>query len=317
MSVAVDWGQAEDFPHLAAAFRGSGDLVELIDSQGTILFSNTRETASPDEDPGNPNWLACWGTDGAPLAERALALSGEGTSARFRARRSVCGHDSKWWDVCVSLMGAADNARRQFLAIARDITDDIVERERLEAVAGEMRHRLKNALTIAGGLVAISARGKPELASFVGDVTQRFADLATVQALILDPNADKNFAEIVPMLGAVYGGRNQLQFGPIPAVSLDDSAVQALALAFGELCTNSLKYGALRDGRTVEIDTEVVDGNLTLTWREPTTFVEQEGSGQGLGLIDRIVTATSGRVDRSCDGNRLTVRIALPTRSSL
>jgi two-component sensor histidine kinase len=200
----------------------------------------------------------------------------------------------------------------QFLAIARDTTTEVTERQRAAAISAEMRHRLKNALTIAAGIVAISARSKPELQPFAQEVTTRFAQLASVQDLLLDPTREKHLADIVPLLASAYGDASLLRFGAPPEAQLGDGAMQALALAFGELATNSLKYGALKQGQPIDVDADIVDTMLQLTWREPTEFGASREGAQGLGLIERLVGASGGRVERAFDDGILLVRLWLP-----
>jgi two-component sensor histidine kinase len=70
--------------------------------------------------------------------------------------------------------------------------------------------------------------------------------------------------------------------------------LKARALAFGELATNSLKYGALKLGPAVSINGKADEEMLHRIWREQTDFGPAREGGQGLGLVERLVHA-SGR----------------------
>jgi two-component sensor histidine kinase len=197
------------------------------------------------------------------------------------------------------------------LAIARDTTAEIEERARVEAIGAEMRHRLRNAMTIAGAIVTMAARDRPELQPFVHQVTSRFAQLGKAQELILAPSADKPFSRMMPLLASAYGNLS-LEFGTLPDVKLNDRAMQALALVFGELATNSLKYGALKHGNRILVDGRLAGNEVELTWREETVFAGQREGAQGLTLIDRIVRASGGRIERAFGERHFTVSVVFP-----
>jgi PAS domain S-box-containing protein len=321
MSLVTRTLGTDDHALLALVLDGTHDCVKLLDPDGRIVFVNRRgaeamDLRAPEELIGQV-WIDRWPAAARPKVKEALDRACSGETARFHAMRPrpVDGLAS-WWDVSVAGVRSADGKLTHFLTIARDVTQEIVERERAQAISAEMRHRLRNALTIAGALVAMGARGKPELEKFAGEVTQRFSQLSSVQAIILDPGASKDFAKVVSMLAAAYGDGALLEFGTIPDIDLDDAAIQALALSFGELCTNSLKYGALAKGAKVRVDVEVEHDFCTLVWSEETEFETPREGGQGLALIDRIVRSTGGYVEWETGGSTLTARISLRVSSS-
>lgn len=316
MAIATQALGADDHALLATVLDETHDCIKLLDQDGRIEFVNRRgaeamELRAPAELVGCL-WLDRWPPDARGDVQAALDRARSGEKARFHAMRPQPDGRPSWWDVTVAAVLSADGALTHFLTIARDTTREVVERERVQAIGAEMRHRLKNALTIAGALINMGARGQPQLETFAAEITQRLARLSNVQALILDSGASKDFSGVVEMLGSVYGDGSQLEFGSIPDIELSEAALQALALSFGELCTNSLKYGALRNGAKVRVDAEAEHGQCTLTWAEDTEFAGHREGGQGLALIDRIVRATGGHVERQTDGAGLTVRISLP-----
>lgn len=316
MSLMARKFEADDHALLALVLDGTHDCVKILDADGCIEFVNRQgaeamDLRTPEELIGR-RWIDRWPIEAQPKIEEALDLARSGEQARFQAMRPRPDASASWWDVIVAAVRSADGSFTHFLTIARDITPEVVERDRVQTISLEMRHRLRNALSIAAALVSVSARGKPEVQEFAAEIMQRFSQLSKVQGYILDFGVRKKFAEIVSMLAAAYGDGTQLELGVIPDAEFDDSALQALALSFGELCTNSLKYGALASGAKVKVDAEVEDDLCTLVWSEQTEFKGQRDGGQGLTLIDRIVTSTGGRVVRSINGRDLTVRISLP-----
>lgn len=319
MPIAARTVGADDHAVLAAVLDETHDCIKLLDADGRIEFVNRQgaeamELRAP-EDLIGCVWLDRWPIEARPKIRETLDRARSGETARFHALRPRPDGSTSWWDVTVAAVNSIDGTFTHFLTIARDITREVIERERAEAISAEMRHRLRNALTIAGALVTMSARGKPPLEAFAAEITQRFARLSSIQSIVLDPGASKEFAKIVPMLAAAYGDGAQLEFGKIPDVEFEDSVLQSLALSFGELCTNSLKYGAMACGAKVKVDAEVEQDLCTIVWSEKTEFKPHREGGQGLALIDRIVAATGGRVERSISDSNLIVRISLPLRS--
>lgn len=302
---------------LSALLDQSHECIQFLDRDGRILFVNregarTLELSAPDVLIGAA-WLDRWPDDGRAAAQEALELARGGRAGRFSATRPGPHGEQRRWDVSVTPIDAGGDAR--WLIIARDVTAEFIERQRVAAISAEMRHRLRNAMATATGIVMIAARSHPECQPFAREIGERLATVATVQDLLLDPARDKSFAEIIPLLTSVYGGGKAIRFGPLPDVLLSDGAMQALALAFGELATNSLKYGALKNGRSVEISGTTDGALLHLTWHEPTVFGASRPGGQGLELIDRLVGASGGRVVRETGDGHLTLRIALPCKS--
>jgi PAS domain S-box-containing protein len=303
---------------LAALLDGSHECIKLLDADGRIVFVNregcrTMELSAPDDVVGQ-SWVARWPVEAQSDVSDALEQARRGEAARFSGTRPGANGETKWWDVTLTPVAAGGDAK--FIAIARDMTAEVAERERAAAIGAEMRHRLRNGMTIAAGLVTLEARSQPEHRDFAQTVAGRFAQLGHVQELVLDADREKTLRTVLPLLAGVYGGGELLRIHELPDVRLSDSATQGLALALGELATNSLKYGALRNGEPIEISADVADGRLSLHWREPTHFGQARPGGQGLGLIERILASAGGTIARDISGDQLQVRIELPVLTS-
>lgn len=304
---------------LATLLDQTHECIKLLDREGRILFVN-REGANAMEltaatDLVGQFWVERWPANVRPEIEAALGTARLGDVARVSAARPGPDQSLRWWDVTVTPVRSDRGEPTRFLTIARDVTAEMKDRQRIAAISAEMRHRLKNALTVASGLVMMSARSQPEARAFAEHITARFAQLSTVQDLILDPSSSKRFADIIPLLASAYGDASLLEFGDLPDVLLTDGAMQALALAFGELATNSLKYGALKLGRAITISGEADDNVLHLTWREQTDFGPLREGGQGLGLVERLVRASGGTFERQHQAGVFLARISLPILS--
>lgn len=303
-------------PLLAAVLDQTHDCIKILDLDGTIRHVNRQgalamELSSPALLIGQ-SYLDRWPEGARDEARRALAEARTGAPARFTASRPRPDGKPSWWDVTVSPVRGPNDAVTHFVTIARDMTAVVEERHRVEAISLEMRHRLRNALTVASGIVMMSARGRPEAREFAQGVADRLGQLARVQASVLDPDAERGLPGIVELLTEAYGDAARLEFGDLPDVKLSHRSVQALALCFGELATNSLKYGALRDGRPVTIAGSHDAGTVELSWTEVTDFGEGRPGSQGLGLMERLVGTAGGSFHRRVAAGRMSARVRLP-----
>lgn len=301
---------------LATVLDQSHDCIKLLSLDGVIRYVNRQgalamDLVSPTMLVGQA-YVSRWPAAVRPDVEHALAAARNGDLGRFEASRPRPNGTPSWWDVTVSPVRASSGDISHFVTIARDMTAEVLERERVAAISLEMRHRLKNALTVAGGIVMLGARGRPEIASFAQALVARFAQLAQIQSIILDPQADKRLPQIVRSLGEAYGDGTHLAFGNLPDVQLSDQGMQALALCYGELATNSLKYGALQHGGRVNVDGRMVDGVLEITWTEDTAFGPARPGGQGLTLIDRLIGTAGGTFRRDITDTQMRAIVTLP-----
>lgn len=301
---------------LATVLDQSHDCIKLLSLDGIIEYVNRQgaeamELTSPSELVGQA-YLSRWPEQTRPLIEVAIDAARNGRVGRFTASRPTPHASLSWWDVIVSPVRGCGGHVTHFATIARDMTAEVMERERVKTISIEMRHRLKNALTVASGIILLSARGRPDVTEFAQEIVSRLGQLAKVQAMVLDPASDQLLTKYVPMLAGAYGDKGLLQFGELPDAKLGDQAMQALALCFGELATNSLKYGALRDGRPVKIEGTATQGFVELSWYEKTSFNNSRPRGQGLTLIDRLVKTAGGSFQHEIDAQHMRAIMTLP-----
>jgi two-component sensor histidine kinase len=164
------------------------------------------------------------------------------------------------------------------------------------AVRRELDHRVRNNLAGLVGLVAVyersgrgpaalgqAIRAKIEAMRGVHDIAGRAGggpvDLQSLLALVAD--------SIVPL-----PRRRALVFGG-PQVPISTGQASAMAMILQELCTNSLKHGALAGDGEVRVhwttQARPEGAWLELRWHERALpegpYEAREGSGVGLGLI--------------------------------
>jgi PAS domain S-box-containing protein len=303
-----------DLGFLSRLLDETDDGTELVGADGTLRFVNRAgangmyggDAAAAE----GRDWVSLWPEGSRAAAAEALGKAKEGRATRFTAAR---GEDAgaTWWDVSLTPMdGNGDD--RTALVISRDITQLVAQAERLEIVGAEMRHRLRNAFTIATSLTMIAARQAPQHRKFADRLIEAFRHYVAVQELVLNPRGSKSLHDLLPMVTKAFGDAALFDYSELPRIVLPDGAIQVLALTFGELCTNSLKHGGLRDGRPVKLSGSNDDDSVELVWEEATRFGSPRQGGQGLALMDRMVGVVGGSVTREVGADKLVCRIRLP-----
>lgn len=301
---------------LATVLDQTHDCIKLLNLDGIIQYVNRQgasvmELKSPAELVGL-SYLDRWPASVRNTIENSLAAAQRGDLGRFTASRAQPNGLPSWWDVTVSPVRRTSGTITHFLTIARDATVEVRERERVETVSLEMRHRLQNSLSVAAGIVSLSARGRPEVSAFAIELVERIGHLANVQALVLDQNANTCLTQIVPTLFGAYCEGAGIEIGTLPQATLRYEGMQALSMCYGELATNSLKYGALRHGNRISIAGGIRDGMVELVWREDTNFGVPRPGGQGLHLVERLIRTAGGALRREVDAAEMRIFLTLP-----
>ena len=166
--------------------------------------------------------------------------------------------------------------------IARDIMDQKLAQEHQKLLLGEMSHRVKNVLSVAGGLVVLSSRTAPTPQEMAKAVQNRLAAYARAHDLTRPGLIDGEFQVenqaalhtliwtiVAPYIDPVAeDGRTNISIDGAD-ILLDGSAATNLALILHEFATNAAKYGALSaDGGCVRIDCSMQDGTFEIKWQE-------------------------------------------------
>lgn len=217
--------------------------------------------------------------------------------------------------------------------IARDITIQKQAAQRQHLLLSEMKHRVGNSFAVASGLLSISAREAETVDDLVQAMRGRFMALSAAHTLAVpapDPaGADAMDRRLRDLVAAVLA---PFVNSPPPVVEIEDMAVSAaaltpLALVLYELCTNSVKYGALAQaGGRLTIATERRGDRLLIRWTEDCAIggIRADGGHQGFGTTmcrSAIEDQLEGRFDRTIghDGVRALIdvpleRVAAPER---
>jgi two-component sensor histidine kinase len=307
-----------------------------------IQFYNDayRETMGPERHPsalgagGRECWAEIWDIIG-PQIEYVMA--GQGATWHEDQLVPVTRHGRRedvWWTYCfgpIDFEGKVGGV----LVVCKDVTSEHMAKEALNLINEELKHRVKNTLTVLGAVATQTFRdpsSKADLEKYLG----RLAAFARAHDLLTAANwAEAPLQDVINTALAPYrAGEGRFTVSGPPLVVKSRQAL-ALSLAIHELATNALKYGALTvaSGRvSITWNTEDREGtpNFVFTWQElggpPVSEPARVGFGSRLisrvlqddfrgsvevmyeptGLICRL-TAPIGNLGASPDGNPVTL----------
>lgn len=141
--------------------------------------------------------------------------------------------------------------------IAEDVTDAKLAVEHQGVLLAELQHRVRNIMAIIRSTARRTADGAADVQDYRALLEGRLLALARVQVLLTRAaNAGGSLREIIESevsVQAAHQGQFELAG---PDVRLSPKAVEVLTLAFHELATNALKYGAF----------SVPSGRLRVAW---------------------------------------------------
>jgi PAS domain S-box-containing protein len=214
----------------------------------------------------------------------SAARTGE-YSAEHRIRWGQTGA-YRWHQTLARPIEGQRGPATEWVGTMTDIDDIRSLQGRQQVLLAELQHRTRNLLALVQAIAMQTLRSSPEPDEFVQKFGQRLQALSRVQALVGEGASkainlhDLLRAELVAQAGDVGSDRISVRG---PEVSLPPVSAQALGLAIHELCTNAVKYGALRQ------DT----GKLDVEWKHVSKseghWIELEWveSGVKLALPDR------------------------------
>ncbi len=211
--------------------------------------------------------------------------------------------------------------------ISRDITERRRAEEQQYLLLREMSHRVKNLFTVAGSIVALSARGAATAQDLARSVQDRLAALARAHELTLarhSPGAPHQTQAttlhalinkiILPFESQGERGGKRVRITG-PDIPVGAASVTTFALLLHEFATNAAKYGAL-SARAGHIDIHCSEdgGRFAMAWKEQggppiTEAAETEGFG---GLLIRITVKRQlgGEIERVWKPEGLAIRLS-------
>lgn len=204
-------------------------------------------------------------------------------------------------------------------ATVEDVTEARHAQEQIDVLLHELNHRSKNLVALILAISRQTARHQPE--DFLEVFQSRLEAMSAAQDLLIRRNEDAvSMQELIrsqlPHFAQLIGDRILLQGDP--DIVVPGNAVQGLALAFHELTTNAVKYGALsnHDGRlTIRWGDRPGTGILRIEWQEhggpPTVPPTRTGFGSSLtGVMLKSTLGAEIEADYAPEG--LKWRLDLP-----
>lgn len=222
--------------------------------------------------------------------------------------RIMLGDEIRW----ISARGQGADAGivdRTMFGIFLDVTGRKQAEEGHELLAGEMSHRVKNLLAVAGSLTQLTSRTSRTIEDMATELTQRLSALGRAHDLVRPIPGEQGKAALLGDLisvllapydePAAFSGRIRVA---VPRMGVGERTATTVAMIIHELATNSVKHGALSsaDGM-LDVSGKMDDDSVQITWAEtggPPISERPEHRGFGRKMIERsIETQLAGSLD--------------------
>lgn len=250
-----------------------GFAYEAADEGGAIRVSDGAEALL-----GPDGARAGWWKDRVHPEDLALVwphvlatLSGDGTGHAVEYRLQDPG--GRWRLVADRARGETESGRRRTAGLIVDVTEEREAADRLRHLAGELDHRVKNALANIMSLVTLTSaadaeRGRPSRET-VDALTGRVEAFSRVQTTLSGGRwigADLRSLVQDEVRASGEGGAIVIEG---PEMTIRAGAAQSIAMALHELSTNARRFGAWSDPEgSVAVAWAVEGDDFVLTWTE-------------------------------------------------
>ena len=182
-----------------------------------------------------------------------------------------------WADVFITPVKDDDGAIVQHFISLVDTTRHQMAQKNAAMLIDELNHRVKNTLATVQSIVTQAVRNAPDLQTVQESIETRIAALSRSHALLGrekwdGAGLDDLIREVLAPFSVIEGQTERFTILG-ENIRLSPKATLALGIAFNELATNAVKYGAFsNDAGTVSINWTLeakADGRwLWLHWRE-------------------------------------------------
>ncbi len=223
----------------------------------------------------------------------------------------------------------ADGTPAAMAGISLDITARKLSERRQMLLLDELNHRVKNTLATVQSIAIQTQRGAKTPAAFTEDLAARIAALARAHDLLTHTSWEgAMLADVVDRTREILDDAaedSQRIEAKGPAVRLGPNAAVTLNMAFHELATNAVKYGALsteqgRVGVEWKLDFNEGGGVLDIVWREYGGPAVQPPTRRGFGsrLIERgVANELDGKVRLQFDEDGVRCHMSFPLSSKV
>lgn len=256
--------------------------------------------APPEETVGAyPGWWNRVHAEDGPVAAQAFERMAEGSAELYAAEYRFHHPDGRVvWVEARARVVEHDATGRPLRAAGtvQDITARREAEERRALLAREVDHRAKNALAVVQAALRLTPR--TSLESYAAAVEGRVAALARAHTLLAEQRwAGASLRALLTGELAAFTLRNEGRSTVTlegPELRIAPSAAQSLSLAFHELTTNAVKYGALARAQghlAITWAIRPATGDLVLRWEE-SGGPPVPGAPSRRGFGSRLVAAT-------------------------
>lgn len=275
---------------------------------------------SADARPSLEEYRACYAPGERERVEAETKSSFErgDTSIDFEAEHCWPDGARKWIAVRAQIVLDEQGNPVRVLGVATDVTRRREYEERLVTTAQELQHRIKNTLAVVQTLAAQAIRSGKDSDEAIADLNGRLKALARSNDIAARPrSANAGVAELVAEIVEPFrAGSAAAQFMiDGPDVHLSEKDAVAVGMALHELCTNAMKYGALKTatGR-VSIAWSMDSERFQLVWREtggpPVTASTESGFGTRL-LRRGLLVEPHGAIELEFEPHGVVCRIRI------
>ena len=213
-----------------------------------------------------------------------------------------------------------DNDSLLMLLSFADITDRDRPESEKDMLFSELKHRMKNLLTVARSVARQAPTEGRSAAQYRDEFLGRFEALVEAQELGFAGEDSTDLKALVERLLAPYAnGPDAVRITANGAVILGSSALTSLGLVLHELATNAARYGALSvpDGRVcVSWQADEASGYLQINWSETGGPPVRHPARTGFGTRLIQTAIYHGEVKQTYAADGLEVEILIPFGSA-
>lgn len=250
--------------------------------------------------------------------KREVLANGRPKDAEIRVDRERARH---WYDLHIEPLRDVRGAITGLTCAAVDITERKEGEAHLRLVMRELTHRSKNLLAVIQAMARQTARPGGTIASFLERFGARLQALARAHDLLVRESwHGVSLHDLVRSQLGPYSDRDHPQVSVSgPDIQVKPEAAQTLSLAFHELASNAVKYGALSRRRGhVSVDWRELpqNGEIEIVWRERHGPRPTQPKRRGLGsqvIEQHLSRALHADVTLAFPPEGLTCRIMLPS----
>lgn len=259
--------------------------------------------------------------------DHAMDVIGEaiksGKSVEYEFRAILPGGEERWIYDRSRAIYDAERKPLYMIGACLDITDRKRAEERQTLLINELNHRVKNTLATVQSLAVQTMRSSPSPEEFKSNFIARLMALSATHDLLTKTYWEStSLSEVIEAELQPHGGIDQKRItAKGEAVKLKPQQAVSLGMAFHELATNAMKYGALSSPQgqiSIDWDLEGEDTSkhqLVIHWCEQggPHVVKPTHQGFGARLVNRsIVHELGGAIEMDYAPTGLKCRIMVP-----